>query len=75
VAEALKKETNLQGYRALGELLQQLTGHSAEGKLDKRELLEWYEQNRERLKKDDVDVTPSPTVAPTPDGTPVAPIK
>jgi mannose/fructose/N-acetylgalactosamine-specific phosphotransferase system component IIB len=64
VYNALKKETHLEAYKVLGGLLAQVTGQEAGGKLDKREIIEWYEKNRDRLRKEDTDVTPTPSLSP-----------
>jgi len=61
VYKALKKETHLEAYKVLGGLLAQVTGQEAGGKLDKREIIDWYEKNRDRLRKEDSDVTPAPS--------------
>jgi phage shock protein A len=60
VYEVLKKETHLEAFKVLGAVLAQVTGHEADGKLDKREIINWYEKNRDQLRKEDSDVTPTP---------------
>jgi uncharacterized membrane-anchored protein YhcB (DUF1043 family) len=51
VAEALKQETHLEAFKTLDLAFRAATGHEAGGKLDKRELLEWCEENKSRLRK------------------------
>ncbi len=62
IAEGVKHETHLEAFKALDLAFQAATGRAAGGKLDKRELLSWWEENKERLKKEDADAsTPTPT--------------
>lgn len=61
VYKALKNETHLEAYKVLGGLLAQVTGQEAAGKLDKRETVDWYEKNRDRLRKEDTDLSPTPS--------------
>jgi hypothetical protein len=69
IVEALKKETNLEALKALDLAFQTVTRRPVGGKLDKRELLQWWEENKERLKKEDTDTTPTPTQTPQPQRT------
>ncbi|HYJ05555.1 MAG TPA: hypothetical protein VEX43_10500 [Chthoniobacterales bacterium] len=65
IVEALKKETHLEAFKNLGLAFQMATGRGPEGKLDKRELLQWWEENKSRLRKEDTDVSPTPTPSPS----------
>ncbi|HMG06305.1 MAG TPA: hypothetical protein VK581_12675 [Chthoniobacterales bacterium] len=64
LADALRTETSLEGFKVIGALLSQVTNHPADGKLDKRELLKWCTENRDQLRKADTDATPTPTPSP-----------
>lgn len=61
IVEALKNEKHLEAFKALDFAFQAATGRPVGGKLDKRELLQWWDENKDRLKKEDTDVTPTPT--------------
>jgi hypothetical protein len=64
IVEALKREQYLEGFKALDAAFQAATGRPVGGKLDKRELLQWWDENKARLKKEDTDATPTPTTTP-----------
>jgi cytochrome c556 len=54
--EVLKKETRLEAFQHLGNALVKVSGYKDEGdKLDRRDLLKWYAENRERLKNENTD--------------------
>lgn len=60
IVEALKLETHLEVFKALDLAFQTAAGREPGGKLDKVELLQWWEENKERLTKEDTDATPTP---------------
>jgi hypothetical protein len=66
IVEGLKQETHLEAFKMLGSAFQAATGYEAQGRLDKRELLQWWEENKSRLKKEDTDLSPTPTSTPSP---------
>lgn len=66
IAEALKRETHLEAFKTLGQAFHAATGYQAEGKLDQRELLKWWEENKSRLRNEDTDASPAPALTPSP---------
>lgn len=63
--DALRRESNLEVIKVLGAALRRTTGHEKGDKLDFREMLTWWDANKERLKREDTDVSPSPTPTPS----------
>lgn len=61
LADAIKRETHLEAFKTLGSAFQRATGYEEGGKLDARELLQWWEENKSRLKREDTDATPTPS--------------
>ena len=61
IVSALERETHLEAFKVFDLVFQKITGREAGGKLDKRELFQWWEENKARLKKEDTDATPTPT--------------
>lgn len=66
IAEALKRETHLEAFKTLAVAFRAATGHEVEGKLDQRELLKWWEENKSRLRNEDSDASPTPALTPSP---------
>ena len=69
IVQAIRSETHLEVHKALGEAFRAVTGYQAEGTLDNRDSLKWWEENKDRLKREDTDATPTPTPTPQPSAT------
>jgi hypothetical protein len=61
LATALAKETNLEAFKMIGSALARTVNHDVGDELDYRGLLQWFDENKNRLKTEDTDATPSPT--------------
>jgi hypothetical protein len=53
--DAIKKENHLEAMQHLRGVFQQITGYDKGGKLDDSDVLKWWDENKDDLKKKDTD--------------------
>ena len=59
LVRVMQKETHLEAFRFLGRAFAAVTGREASGLLDRSDDLKWWEENKQRFKKEDTDSNPS----------------